>query len=125
MTPLRREILLKTFKLSDLLIMACSFAMATWAAFYRIETISFDEFLAMRVKVENFAIFLGFLLLWHIIFVARPQNSGKNNSSGFERLRRRLDILILNKSLCSTRFALRLSPQTSSAALLTPNAAQF
>lgn len=68
MTSLRRQILLKTFKLSDLLIMACSFVLATWAAFYRIETISFDEFLVMRVKVENFALFLGFLLLWHSIF---------------------------------------------------------
>ena len=68
MTSLRRQILLKTFKLSDLLIMACSFVLASWAAFCRIETISFDEFLAMRVKVQNLALFLGFLLVWHIIF---------------------------------------------------------
>ena len=68
MTSLRREILLKAFKASDLLIMACSFLLATWAAFYRIETISFDEFLAMRVKIQNFTLFLGFLLIWHIIF---------------------------------------------------------
>jgi FlaA1/EpsC-like NDP-sugar epimerase len=68
MTSLRRQILLKTFKASDVLIMACSFVLATWAAFYRIETISFNEFLAMRVKVQNLALFLGFLLVWHIIF---------------------------------------------------------
>lgn len=48
--------------------MACSFVLATWASFYCIETISFDESLAMRVKVQNFAIFLGFLLIWHGIF---------------------------------------------------------
>jgi len=48
--------------------MACSFFLATWAGFYRIKTISLDQFLAMRVKVQNFALFLGFLLIWHITF---------------------------------------------------------
>lgn len=68
MTSLRREILLKTFKLSDLLIMACSFAMATWAVAYQYSGISFTQFFSMRIKVQNFALFFVFLLIWHIIF---------------------------------------------------------
>ena len=69
MISLRRQMLLKAVKLSDLMIMASCFAVATWAAFYPLEKITFSEFLAMRVKLQNFALFLGFLLLWHFLFV--------------------------------------------------------
>ncbi len=68
MFPLRRQILLKAFKLFDLLIMVFSFALATSAVSYRIGTVSFVQFLSMRVKVHNFALFLGFLFVWHLIF---------------------------------------------------------
>jgi len=64
----RRQILMAAFKLSDLLIMIGSFIAATIMASYRMNTISLDQFLHMRIKVENFALFLGLLLLWHIIF---------------------------------------------------------
>jgi len=70
MVPLRRQILLRAFKYFDLLIMALSFLLATSAVFYRIGTVSFVEFLSMRVKVQNFVVFIAFLALWHIIFTA-------------------------------------------------------
>jgi len=68
MTPLLRSLLLKIFKLFDLLVMALSFGVATAIAHHQFGTASFDQFLAMRIKVENVAIFLGLLLVWNLIF---------------------------------------------------------
>jgi exopolysaccharide biosynthesis polyprenyl glycosylphosphotransferase len=65
----RRQILLKAYKLYDLLVMSGSFALATWVSFYYEKgIISFDNFLSMRVKVQNFLLFLGFLWVWHLAF---------------------------------------------------------
>ena len=66
--PLRRQILLRAYKLFDLLVMAISFTLAASAVLHRIGTVSFDQFLSMRIKVQHIALLLGFLLLWHIIF---------------------------------------------------------
>jgi exopolysaccharide biosynthesis polyprenyl glycosylphosphotransferase len=68
MTPILRRILIKIFKLFDLLVMALSFGMATAAAHHQLGTVSFDQFLTMRIKVQNVAIFLGLLLVWNLIF---------------------------------------------------------
>ena len=64
-----RRILLTTFKLLDLLAMAISFAIATIAAHHQLRTVSFQEFLAMRITVQNFTLFLGLFLVWYFIFV--------------------------------------------------------
>jgi exopolysaccharide biosynthesis polyprenyl glycosylphosphotransferase len=48
--------------------MALSFLLATSAVFFRKDTVSFIEFLSMRIKVHNFVLFIVFLALWHIIF---------------------------------------------------------
>ena len=69
MPSLFRHFLLKTFKLFDLLVMALSFVVATAASYYQVGVVSFDEFLAMRFKIQNFALFLCLLLVWHYIFV--------------------------------------------------------
>jgi len=68
MTSLRRQILLKAFKLFDMLVMVLSFVLATVVVYYQNGMVSFDEFLSLRVKVQNFALFLGLLLVWHMIF---------------------------------------------------------
>ena len=68
MGSLRRHILPKAFKLFDLLVMTLSFAAATIAAHHQLRTVSFEEFLAMRISVQNFILFWGFLLVWHVIF---------------------------------------------------------
>ena len=65
MTVLRRKLLLKAFKLVDLLIIAFSFALATLATHYPIDTITFVQLLSMRVKLQNFILFLAFLFVWH------------------------------------------------------------
>jgi exopolysaccharide biosynthesis polyprenyl glycosylphosphotransferase len=68
MTSLRRKVLRKAFKLFDLLVMACSFALAAWTVYYQIVDISFGQFLSMRVKALNLGLFLGFLLVWRGVF---------------------------------------------------------
>jgi exopolysaccharide biosynthesis polyprenyl glycosylphosphotransferase len=52
----------------DLLIMVMSFALAAWVSYFQIGTISLEEFIALRIKVQNFVIFHIFLLFWHLIF---------------------------------------------------------
>jgi exopolysaccharide biosynthesis polyprenyl glycosylphosphotransferase len=67
--PSLGRIILKTLKLFDLLVMVLSFAVATVAAHQQLGAVSsFGQFLAMRIKVQNVALFLGFLLVWHFIF---------------------------------------------------------
>ena len=64
----RRQILLKVYKLFDLLVMVCSFALATWMTYYQSGPVSLDEFLSMRIKVQNFVLFVGLLFVWHLSF---------------------------------------------------------
>jgi FlaA1/EpsC-like NDP-sugar epimerase len=54
--------------LFDLLIVSLSFLLTMTAASFQFGQVSFAQFLSMRVKIGNFLIFLGFLLLWHFIF---------------------------------------------------------
>ena len=68
MIALRRKILLKAFKFFDLLVMVLCFVMAAAVVAYGIDAISFEQFLEMRIKVQNFAVFFGFLLIWHVLF---------------------------------------------------------
>jgi len=68
MIPLRRRILLEIFKLFDLLVMVFAFGLGTLASYEQSRVASFAQFLSMRIKIQNFALFLGFLITWHIIF---------------------------------------------------------
>ena len=68
MTNLRRQFLLKAFRLFDILIMVLSFGLASVVVSYQLETIPLAEFLSVRVKIQNVAIFLGFVWIWHLIF---------------------------------------------------------
>jgi exopolysaccharide biosynthesis polyprenyl glycosylphosphotransferase len=67
MTTLRRRLLVKAAKLYDLTVMSLSFGLAAVLVAHH-STVSFADFLAMRVKIRNFVLFAGFLLVWHIIF---------------------------------------------------------
>jgi exopolysaccharide biosynthesis polyprenyl glycosylphosphotransferase len=68
MISLKREILLSTLKLFDLAVLVITFGLATVPALGVGHTISVADFFAMRVKVGNFFIFLGLIILWHTIF---------------------------------------------------------
>jgi exopolysaccharide biosynthesis polyprenyl glycosylphosphotransferase len=66
----RRRILLTLFKLLDLAIMVASFGLATIPILYQSHAVSLSEFFSLRVTIQNFIIFLGFVLAWHLLFVA-------------------------------------------------------
>jgi len=68
MTTLRREILLNTLKLFDLVLMLGSFLLASLLILRESGAMTFTEFLSMRVKVGNFVLFLALLVVWHIVF---------------------------------------------------------
>jgi exopolysaccharide biosynthesis polyprenyl glycosylphosphotransferase len=67
MGAVRRQLLLNTLKAFDLLLMIVSFGLAT-VAVSREHLVSLAEFLSMRVKIGNFLIFFGMLVVWHMVF---------------------------------------------------------
>ena len=70
MSSTRRQMLLNLFKIFDLLIMVSAFALATVAVLQESGGGSFSDFFTMRVKVQNFLIFVIFLLVWYLIFAS-------------------------------------------------------
>jgi exopolysaccharide biosynthesis polyprenyl glycosylphosphotransferase len=70
MLPLRRRVLLEAAKLFDTLGMIVAFALATAVVAYQTPEISLQQFLSMRVKLENFVLFCGLLIAWRLIFTA-------------------------------------------------------
>ena len=68
MGTIRRQVLLNTLKVYDLVLMLVSFAVATMVVSQESGKFTLEEFLSMRVKVSNFVIFAGLLLVWHLIF---------------------------------------------------------
>jgi len=68
MTALGRQLFVKVAKLYDLAVMSFSFGLAAVLVAHQTATVSFADFLAVRVKVRNIVLFAGFLLVWNIIF---------------------------------------------------------
>jgi len=68
--PSRRRIRLTLLKLSDLSAILAAFAVATVLVVVPGQVVPLEEFLALRLKVVNFAIFLGLILFWHVGFSA-------------------------------------------------------
>src|SRR6202165_5748531 len=68
MTALGRQLFVKVAKLYDLAVMSLCFGLAAVLVAHQTAIVSFADFLAVRVKVRNFLLFAGFLLVWNIIF---------------------------------------------------------
>ena len=66
----RRRILATTQRIGDILMLALSFVFALATTGYLGSKGSLAEFLSMRVKMGNIFMFVGFALLWMIIFEA-------------------------------------------------------
>jgi exopolysaccharide biosynthesis polyprenyl glycosylphosphotransferase len=58
-----------TLKLFDLALMVVSFGVATLPVLTRVGPVSFAQFLEIKIKLQNFLVFIGLLCLWHLIFV--------------------------------------------------------
>jgi exopolysaccharide biosynthesis polyprenyl glycosylphosphotransferase len=64
----RRKLLTNAFMLFDLGLMILAFMTATLAVLHQSQTLTITEFLSMRVKIQNFAIFSLFMITWHLVF---------------------------------------------------------
>lgn len=67
MSSPKRRILLNGLKLFDLGVMIFAFLSAAVFVLHRTNDISAADFFAMRVKIQNFALFAILLLVWHLI----------------------------------------------------------
>ena len=67
MGNVRRQFLLNSMKVFDLVLMVASFGLAAVVVSEN-ATVSVAEFLALRVKIQNFVTFSLLLLVWHLIF---------------------------------------------------------
>ncbi len=68
MQPYRNQILLRSFQVIDLLAMILAFGLATLAVHMKLSNLSLEEFLSIRISLQNIILFMGLLLSWHIIF---------------------------------------------------------
>src|SRR5580704_5127525 len=59
---------MNSLKLFDLGLMLLSFAVATIAVSEASGAVTLEQFLAMRVKIANFVIFSGLVMVWHLMF---------------------------------------------------------
>lgn len=67
MTSARRTLLMNALKLFDLGLVLLAFVLASLVVFHQGHN-SPAAFFSMRVKIQNFAIFGLFILIWHLIF---------------------------------------------------------
>lgn len=66
----RRQALLTAFKLFDLVLMVVAFGLATLPVLYETDAASITSFLSMRIRVNDFLIFLALLTVWHVTFAS-------------------------------------------------------
>jgi exopolysaccharide biosynthesis polyprenyl glycosylphosphotransferase len=66
----RRQALLAAFKLGDVVLLVLAFALATVPVLYEAEAASLAQFLEMRIRINDFLIFISLLVVWHITFTS-------------------------------------------------------
>src|SRR5579871_2784087 len=69
MGKMRRQLLLNSLKLYDLVVMVCCFLLAISVGVHRDSALSLSQVLSMRIRLVNFLLFSGFVGLWHATFV--------------------------------------------------------
>ncbi len=87
MPPFRRHILINSLKLFDIFLLIFSFGVATIISHNLLRSISLEQFLAIRISVQNFFLFLGLMLVWHVIFAANGLYHSRRLSSRWEEAR--------------------------------------
>ena len=82
----RHKILLKAYKLFDLLTVVFSFLLAAWVSYhpYHHSRIPFIQFMESRIQVTNVVLFFGFLLIWHLIFSGFGLYSSRRLSTRYD-----------------------------------------
>ncbi|HEV8523049.1 MAG TPA: sugar transferase [Terriglobales bacterium] len=86
MSLLRRQLLLSAFKLADLVLLVCSFLLATLPVLHQKGVHSTGEFFSMRVKIDNLLVFGGLMFAWHVICVSLHLYDSKRLSNRKEEI---------------------------------------
>lgn len=68
MTTYRRKVLLNSLKAFDLLLTMEAFLLATYLALPQKSALSLTEFLSMRIRLVNFVLFAGLMVIWHLAY---------------------------------------------------------
>lgn len=84
MGTIRRQVLLNSLKIYDLVLMLFSFGIATLAVSKESSNFTLSQFLSMRVKVANLVIFGGLLLVWHLVFLVAGIYASRRLSGRWE-----------------------------------------
>ncbi|MDZ4347531.1 MAG: sugar transferase [Candidatus Binatia bacterium] len=70
MPHFKRQILLNAFRFADVAVMAIAFTIGLVASAERM-SMDVEQFLAVRVKLSNILLFVGFAIVWHLIFISQ------------------------------------------------------
>lgn len=68
MSATRRRLLMNALKFFDLALMTSVFLSVALFLLHQTRSITAIDFLSIRVKIQNFAIFSIFVLIWHVLF---------------------------------------------------------
>ena len=90
MITYRRKILMMLMQLFDLFSFVAAFFVSAIARYRETGPTSFSEFLSLRIKVQNFLIFVGFMIIWHLVLRCFGLYSSRRLSS---RKKDALDVL--------------------------------
>lgn len=93
MDSMRRKLLLNGMKLFDLFGVTAAFLMGVFLHAYYTQEPSFTEILSMRIKIVNFVIFIGFLLLIHLIFSSFGMYASRRLSTRWKEI---VDVVLAN-----------------------------
>jgi exopolysaccharide biosynthesis polyprenyl glycosylphosphotransferase len=78
----RRRLLLKSLKLTDLFLVSITFMLVTWVFYaHDNDVYVFDEFLQLRIKIENAILGGAMVLAWHLVLSSFGLYESKRLSS--------------------------------------------
>jgi len=70
MSPGSNQAVAESLSVLDLIVMSIAFVLATIVTFAPGLDLPYGELFGMRIKLQNFVLFAGFLSLWHVLFTA-------------------------------------------------------
>jgi exopolysaccharide biosynthesis polyprenyl glycosylphosphotransferase len=111
MISLRRQVILTTLKIYDVAAMVFSFLLGASAVSYLAGEVFFARFLSMRIRVQNFAIFLIFMLAWHVILTAFGLYQSKgapNQKDQSSRIMKAISLGTLSISIATVLFSIKM-----------------
>lgn len=113
---INRRIIVISYQFLDSIIMLASFALATWITYFDEAVVfSFEEFLAMRIKVRNFVLLIGLALCWHCITSVLDLYQSNRLSTSWTR-----ESLEAVKAICMYTLLLFISSWLFNIVLITP-----